>query len=90
MLDNEDMTPPISRDEAERKANSGDFTDDEVAELSRVLGTIEFIRRDRDWRMKSARSSVEVLRADRYAGTSEPPYVDPEFPARRAEEDGKL
>ena len=79
------MTDLISRDEAERKVDSGDFADDEIAELSRVLGTIEFIRRDRDRRMNFARSSLEVLRANRDAGTSAPVYVDPDFPPYQAQ-----
>jgi hypothetical protein len=79
------MTDPISRDKAERKVDSGDFADDEIAELSRVLGTIEFIRRDRDRRMNAARSTVEVLRASRDAGTSAPLYEDPDFPPHQAE-----
>jgi len=75
--------PHFSREEAERKADSGDFVDEEIAALQRVLGTDEFINRDWSRRMKSARSSIEVSRAIRDAGTTAPVYVDPDWPPRK-------
>jgi hypothetical protein len=73
----------FSREEAERKADTGDFVEDEIADLQRVLGTDEFINRDWHRRIEFARSSLEVSRAIRDAGTTEPIFVDPNWPPRK-------
>lgn len=75
------MAEMLSREEIERRVDSGEFTEENIAEFSRVLGTVEFIRRDRDRRLAQARNSVEIIRATRDAGSTEPVFRDPDYRA---------